>query len=63
MDIALLIKNRLKELKLGQRDLARAADVTESYISQLLTQKKLPPAPNRTDMYEKIGRALKLPEG
>jgi transcriptional regulator with XRE-family HTH domain len=63
MDIALLIKNRLKELRLGQRDLARAADVTESYISQLLTQKKLPPAPNRTDMYEKIGRALNLPEG
>lgn len=39
MNIALLIKNRLKELRLGQRDLARAADVTESYISQLLTQK------------------------
>lgn len=63
MDIALLIRNRLKELRLGQRDLARAAHVTESYISQLLTQKKLPPAPNRTDMYEKIGRALKLPHG
>ena len=63
MDIALLIRNRLKELRLDQRDLARAADVTESYISQLLTQKKLPPAPNRTDMYEKIGRALKLPQG
>ncbi|MDH5668864.1 MAG: helix-turn-helix domain-containing protein [Nitrospira sp.] len=63
MDIALIIRNRLKELGLGQRDLARAAHVTESYISQLLTQKKLPPAPNRTDMYEKIGRALKLPHG
>ncbi|HEY5932003.1 MAG TPA: helix-turn-helix transcriptional regulator [Nitrospira sp.] len=63
MDIALLIRNRLKELKLGQRDLARAAHVTESYISQLLTQKKLPPAPNRTDMYDKLGRALKLPQG
>jgi transcriptional regulator with XRE-family HTH domain len=63
MDIALIIRNRLKELKLGQRDLARAAHVTESYISQLLTQKKLPPAPNRTDMYEKIGRALQLPQG
>jgi transcriptional regulator with XRE-family HTH domain len=61
--IALLIKSRLKELGLGQRDLARAANVTESYISQLLAQKKLPPAPNRTDMYEKIGRALKLPQG
>ncbi len=63
MDIALLIRNRLKELGLGQRDLARAAHVTESYISQLLTQKKLPPAPNRSDMYGKIGRVLKLPHG
>jgi transcriptional regulator with XRE-family HTH domain len=63
VNIALLIRNRLKELKLGQRDLARAAHVTESYISQLLTEKKLPPAPNRTDMYEKIERALKLPQG
>jgi transcriptional regulator with XRE-family HTH domain len=63
MPIALLIRNRLKELKLGQRDLARAAHVTESYISQLLTQKKLPPAPNRTDMYKKIEQALKLPQG
>jgi transcriptional regulator with XRE-family HTH domain len=63
MAIALLIRNRLKELGLGQRDLARAALVTESYISQLLTQKKLPPAPNRTDMYDRIGRALKLPQG
>lgn len=63
MDIALLIRNRLKELRLGQRDLARAAHVTESYISQLLTQKKPPPAPTRTDMYEKIGRVLQLPQG
>jgi transcriptional regulator with XRE-family HTH domain len=63
MDIGLLVRNRLKELGLGQRDLARAAHVTESYISQLLTQKKLPPAPNRTDMYDKIGHALKLPTG
>lgn len=63
MPIALLIRNRLKELGLGQRDLARAAHVTESYISQLLTQKKLPPSPSRTDMYAKIGHALKLPEG
>ncbi|MDH4097271.1 MAG: helix-turn-helix domain-containing protein [Nitrospira sp.] len=63
MDIGPLVRNRLKELGLGQRDLARAAHVTESYISQLLTQKKLPPAPNRTDMYDRIGQALKLPKG
>ena len=63
MDVSLLIKHRLKELGLEQKDLAGAAQVTESYISQLLARKKSPPAPGRTDIYEKIGRALKLPKG
>jgi transcriptional regulator with XRE-family HTH domain len=53
----------LKELGLEQKDLAAAAQVTESYISQLLARKKAPPAPGRTDIYEKIGRALRLPSG
>src|SRR4029077_13244907 len=60
MDIPLIIKRRLNELGLEQKDLAAAAEVTESYISQLLTRKKLPPAPDRTDIYEKIGKFLKL---
>jgi transcriptional regulator with XRE-family HTH domain len=63
MDVSLLIKHRLDELSLDQRALAAAAEVTESYISQLLTRKKAPPAPNRTDIYEKMGRFLKLPHG
>ena len=63
MDVSLLIRHRLKELGLEQKDLAAAAQVTESYISQLLARKKAPPAPGRTDIYEKIGRALKLPSG
>jgi transcriptional regulator with XRE-family HTH domain len=46
-----------------QKDLAAAAEVTESYISQLLTRKKLPPAPDRTDIYEKMGKFLKLSSG
>ena len=61
MDISLLIRHRLKELGLEQKDLAAAAQVTESYISQLLARKKAPPSPDRTDIYEKIGKALKLP--
>ncbi len=61
MDVCLLIKQRLEELGLGQKDLATAAEVTESYISQLLTRKKLPPAPERTDIYEKMAKFLKLP--
>jgi len=63
MDVCLVIKQRLEELGLEQRELAAAAEVTESYISQLLTRKKAPPAPDRTDIYDKMGRFLKLPNG
>src|SRR6266487_3288041 len=63
VDVSLVIRQRLDALGLEQRDLARAAQVTESYISQLMTQKKLPPAPERTDMYDKMGKLLKLPSG
>ena len=61
MDVCLVIKRRLDELGFEQKDLATAADVTESYISQLLARKKLPPAPDRTDIYEKMAKFLKLP--
>ena len=63
MDVSLVIRQRLEKLGLEQRDLARATQVTESYISQLLTRKKLPPASNRTDIYDKMGKLLKLPSG
>ncbi len=63
MDVCSAIKMRLKELGLEQKELAAAAEVTESYISQLLTRKKLPPAPDRTDIYEKMGRFLRLSKG
>jgi transcriptional regulator with XRE-family HTH domain len=63
VDVCLLIKERLERLGLEQKDLAAAAQVTESYISQLLTRKKSPPAPDRTDLYERIGKFLKLPSG
>ncbi len=63
MDLCLVIKQRLNDLDLEQRDLAVAAQVTESYVSQLLTGKKAPPAPERTDIYEKMDAFLKLPHG
>jgi transcriptional regulator with XRE-family HTH domain len=63
VDVCLVIKQRLEELGLEQRELAAAAEVTESYISQLLTRKKLPPAPDRTDIYYKMEKFLKLPKG
>src|SRR6266516_4504682 len=63
MDVSQLIQQKLDESGLEQRDLANAAEVTESYISQLLSRKKMPPAPDRTDIYDKLGRFLKLPAG
>ena len=63
MDLPLLIRHRLKALGIEQRELAEAAQVTESYISQLLTGKKSPPIPERTDIYGKMERFLKLPAG
>jgi len=63
MDVSLVIRHRLNELGLEQRDLATAAQVTESYISQLLTGKKAPPAAHRTEMYEKMETFLKLSNG
>jgi transcriptional regulator with XRE-family HTH domain len=60
VDVSLVIRRRLAELGLEQKDLAAAAQVTESYISQLLARKKPPPAPDRTDIYERIGKFLNL---
>ena len=63
MDVSQLVQQKLDELGLVQRDLANAAEVTESYISQILSRKKMPPAPDRTDIYDKLERLLKLPVG
>ena len=63
MDVSFVIRRRLEQFGLEQQDLAQAAQVTESYISQLLTGKRAPPAPNRTDIYDKMDKLLKLPSG
>ena len=63
MDVSIIIRQRLRELELEQRDLAAAAQVTESYISQLLTRKKAPPAVDRTDLYDRMDAFLQFPRG
>lgn len=63
MDVSFVIRQRLEKLGLEQKDLARAAQVTESYISQLLTRRKAPPASHRTDIYGKMEEVLELPSG
>ena len=63
MNFPLLIRHRLSELGTEQRALAEATEVTESYISQLLSGRKAPPAPGRTDIYERMETFLELPAG
>ena len=63
MDLALVLRQRLEQLDLEQRSLAAASQVTESYISQLLSGRKAPPAPTRTDIYDKLESVLKFPKG
>lgn len=63
MDLALVLRQRLEQLDLEQRSLAAAAQVTESYVSQLLSGRKVPPAPARTDIYDKLEPLLRFPKG
>ena len=63
MDIAELLSVRLQELGYEQQDLADAARVTPSFISQLLKRKKQPPSPERTDLYTRMEKFLKLAPG
>jgi len=63
VNLPLLIRQRLKDLGIDQQGLAAAAQVTESYVSQLLTGKKAPPAPHRTDIYPRMETFLRLPAG
>jgi transcriptional regulator with XRE-family HTH domain len=63
LNFSALVKSRLAALGYGQKDLARAAQVSDSYISQLLTQKKPPPAQDRTDIYKRLEAFLGLEPG
>ena len=63
MDFATLVRSRLATLGFAQKDLAQAAQVADSYISQLLTRRRPPPAPDRTDIYPKMEAFLRLEPG
>jgi transcriptional regulator with XRE-family HTH domain len=63
LNFSTLVRSRLASLGYGQNDLARAAQVTDSYISQLLTRKKAPPSRDRTDIYARMEVFLKLESG
>ncbi|MGH7676534.1 MAG: hypothetical protein ACREMV_14805 [Gemmatimonadales bacterium] len=55
-----LMRRRLRELRRTPRELADAVEVPEAYIADLLTGRRHPPAPGRTDVYERVTRFLRL---
>ncbi len=63
MNFADMVRARLASLRCEQRDLARAVNVTDSYISQLLTRRKAPPSIDRTDIYPRMESFLRLRPG
>jgi transcriptional regulator with XRE-family HTH domain len=63
LDFAALVRSRLNSLGYEQKALARAAQVTDSYISQLLTRRKAPPGQDRTDIYGRMEAFLDLRQG
>lgn len=55
-----LIKERLKETERSVEELAEVAEVPTEYITQLISGRRRPPLPARTDIYEKMTRFLGL---
>lgn len=55
-----LLKDRLRETKHSASELAEVAEVPEEYIESLLSGRRRPPLPSRTDLYDKITRFLGL---
>ena len=54
MDVSLGITHWLNEVGLEQRDLANAAQVTKSHVSQLLTGEKAPSVARQTTVQSVI---------
>jgi len=58
--VSQLMRRRLRELKRTPRELAEAVQVPETYIADLLAGRRRPPAPGRTDVYERMTKFLRL---
>lgn len=55
-----LIRRRLVELQRTPGQLAHAMQVPESYVTDLLAGRRRPPVPNRSDIYDRMTRFLRL---
>lgn len=55
-----LIRERLKETGRTSQELARAIELPEAYIEDVLSGDRRPPLPDRTDVYERTTRFLRM---
>src|SRR6266704_1750455 len=55
-----LLRRRLRELKRTPRELAEAVQVTEDYMADLVSGRRRPPAPGRSDLYAPMTKFLRL---
>jgi plasmid maintenance system antidote protein VapI len=55
-----LLKRRLKETGKTPTELAEAVEVPEEYIADLISRRRRPPLPGRTDVYDRMTRFLGL---
>jgi transcriptional regulator with XRE-family HTH domain len=55
-----LLRRRLKETKRTLEELAEAVEVPPEYVADLISGKRRPPLPGRTDIYERMTRFLGL---
>src|SRR6266566_353492 len=55
-----LLRRRLRELKRTPRELAEAIQVSEDYMADLVSGRRRPPAPGRSDLYAPMTKFLRL---
>jgi hypothetical protein len=55
-----LLRRRLKETKRTPEELAETVEVPPEYVADLISGKRRPPLPGRTDIYERMTRFLGL---
>src|SRR2546425_2498769 len=55
-----LLRRRLRELKRTPRELAEAVQVSEDYMADLVSGRRRPPAPGRSDLYAPMTKFLRL---
>jgi len=55
-----LLRQRLRETNRSAEELAEAAHVPAGYIEELITGRRRPPLPARTDVYERMTQFLRL---